>query len=249
MNLFVYSFFLLTSAHSLAAAREQGERFDLLGNLFPSSPLGGRCGRFRGCQDDIECVDGLNKCLPADCIANALKKVEPALNKLNTDNMINDISTQVFNSTDKVDSKVARQVTGIMKTIEAELSRCPGMVDTMQADTTLPFIGGAFEIQVGAQAQFLVALSPSGLIQGRCQGLGFGIEVAATAIFGAFFTEDVTGTWEMIEVADIIPTVLEIPYFFIREDDSAIGIAFGVGTALGFDAFSQSTCEFTIDAV
>jgi hypothetical protein len=249
MKLFAYSFFLLTCAHSWATAREQEERIDLLGNLFPSSPLGGRCGRFRGCQNDIECVDGLNKCLPADCIASAIKKVEPALNKLETENMITNISTQVFNTTGEVDTVVATQVTNIMKRIEAELSQCPGMVDAMQADTILPFIGGAFEIQVGAQAQFLVGLSPSGLIQGRCQGLGFGIEVAATAIFGAFFTEDVTGTWEMIEVADIIPTVVEIPYFFVREEDSAIGIAFGVGTALGFDAFSQSTCEFTISAV
>ena len=244
MKVLAYSLLLSIGAYE-SAAREREERNELFGNLFRSAPLGGRCGRFRECQNDMDCVGGLNKCLPVDCIADAITTVEPALNAISTDKTLRDISAQAFNASG-VDTKLSAQVMNIMTNIESEFSRCPALVDTMQVAGTLPFVGGAFEIQVGAQAQVLVAVSPNGLLQGRCRGRGLGIEVAATAIFGAFFTEDVSGTWNMIEIADIIPTVVEIPYFFVREDDSAIGIAFGVGTALGFDTFSQSTCKFTL---
>ena len=250
MKLFAYTFLLLACAHSLAAAHGEEERNDkIFDSLFPSAPLGGRCGRFRGCQDDIDCVEGVNKCLPADCIADAVKTVEPSLNKLATNNMFRDISAQVFNETGEVNTKEATQIANIMTKLESELSRCPELAETMQANSTVPFVGGAFEIQVGLQAQFLVAVSPVGLLQGRCKGRGFGVEVASTAVFGAFFTEDISGTWDMIEIADIIPTVVEIPYIFVREEDSAFGIAFGVGAAVGFDTFSQSKCEFTVSPI
>lgn len=221
---------------------------NIVADWLPQAPLGGRCGRFRACQVGNDCVEGLNKCLPADCIAAAIQTIEPALSALGTSDMIRDISAQVFNVTEQ--SNTTTRVANMMMQVEAELARCPALLDSMQTTgTTTPFVGGAFEIQVVAQAHFIVAVAPTGLLRGRCVGRGLGAEVAVTAVFGALFTDDVSGKWQMIEISDIIPTVLEIPYFFIREGDSAIGIAFGVGTALGVDFYSSSTCEFSFSEV
>lgn len=246
MQIIASSLLLLTVVHSAAAIG----RDKVFAELFPDAALGGRCGRFRGCQVGNDCVEGLNMCLPVDCIAEAIKTIEPTLNALSANGMVGEISAQVFNATDNTDTEAtATQVANAMMQVEAELARCPGTMDSMQTAGITPFVGGSFEIQVVAQFHVLVALTPRGILQGRCRGRGFGAEVAATAVFGALFTDDVSGTWKMIEIADIIPTVLEVPYFFIREEDSAIGIAFGVGTALGFDLFSQSTCEFSLTEI
>lgn len=247
MHHFSFALSLLLTVVPSSVATVSG---DLVSNYIPTASFGGRCGRFRGCEAGFECVEGLNKCLPLDCIGEAIRKAEPTLNALASIGIMNDISAQVFNvsGSNSTEASVA-EMTNAMMQIEADLAQCPGMVESMQAEGITPFIGAGFEVQLIAQLHALVALSPRGLLRGKCVGRGFGAEIGATAVFGALFTDNVTGTWDLVEIADVIPTVLEIPYIFTREEDSAFGVAFGVGTTIGFDAFSTSTCEFTLNSI